>query len=57
VGANARVKVRLRASHRALRAMRAALRRGRRVTATLSVTGRDAAGNAGSAKRRVRARR
>jgi hypothetical protein len=57
LAAGARVKVRLRASSRALKAMRAALRRHRRVTATLTLTGRDAAGNAGVAERRVRARR
>jgi hypothetical protein len=57
LAANKRMKVRLRASKRALRAFRAAFRRHKRVTATLEVTGRDAAGNAGSAKRRVRARR
>jgi glucose/arabinose dehydrogenase len=54
--ANKRVKLTLRASHRALRAIRRALRRHRRVTATLSVVASDAAGNAGRASRKVRAR-
>jgi hypothetical protein len=50
------VKLTLRASGRALRAIRSALRDRRRVTATLTVVGRDAAGNATTAKRTVRAR-
>lgn len=56
IGAGKRVKTTLRASNRALRAIRRALRRHRRVTAALVVTGRDAAGNAATAKRSVRAR-
>jgi hypothetical protein len=56
LAANKRVKVTLRASNRALRAIRSALRRNRRVTATLSVVARDAAANAGRAQRVVRAR-
>jgi hypothetical protein len=57
LAANKRINVRLRASKRALGAFRSAFRRHKRVTVTLSVTGRDAAGNASSAKRLVRARR
>jgi hypothetical protein len=57
LAAGKRVKLTLRASPRALRAIGSALRGQRRVSATLSVTGRDAAGNAGSARRVVHARR
>ena len=57
LAANKRVRLKLRASKRALRALRSAFRRGKRVRVTLAVTGRDAAGNAGSAKRLVLARR
>jgi hypothetical protein len=56
LAANARVKLTLRASNRALRAIGAARRNHRRVTATITVVGRDAAGNATTAKRTVRAR-
>jgi hypothetical protein len=57
IGARKHVKMTLRASSRALRAVRSALSRHRRVTATLSAVARDAAGNAGTAKRVVTARR
>jgi hypothetical protein len=50
-----RVKVTLRASSRTLRAIRTALRHHRAVTATLTVTGRDIAGNQSSGVRRIRA--
>jgi hypothetical protein len=51
------VRLRLRASQRALRAVRRALRRHRRVTARISITARDAAGNTKSDVRTVRLRR
>jgi hypothetical protein len=57
IGARKRVKLTLHASKRGLRAIRSALRRHRRVTARLSAVGRDAAGNVGSARRIVAARR
>jgi hypothetical protein len=57
IGAGKKVRLTLRASRRTLRAIRKALRRHKRVAATLSVTARDASGNAGTAKRTVRARR
>jgi hypothetical protein len=56
LAAHTRVKVTLRASRRTLKAVRAALRRHRGVTAKIVAVGRDAAGNAGVAKRSVRAR-
>ncbi|MEA2467322.1 MAG: hypothetical protein QOJ57_1448 [Thermoleophilaceae bacterium] len=56
LAANKRLKLTLRASARALRAIRSARRHHRRVTAGLTVVGRDAAGNATTAKRTVRAR-
>jgi hypothetical protein len=56
LAAHKRVRVTLRASHRTLKAIRAALRHHRRVTAGIVAVGRDAAGNAGVAKRTVRAR-
>lgn len=56
LAADRRAKVTLRASARARRAMRSAFRRHQHVTATLAVTGRDAAGNAGVAERTVRAK-
>jgi hypothetical protein len=46
----------LRASRRTLKAIRSGLRHHRRVTARIVAVGRDAAGNAGLAKRTVRAR-
>jgi hypothetical protein len=52
-----RRRVNLRVSRRTLKAIRAALKRGKRVTATLTVTGHDAAGNVGTATRRVRSKR
>jgi hypothetical protein len=55
--ANRRAKLTLRASSRALRAIRSALLRHRRVTVGISVVGRDAAGNAGHAGRTVIAMR
>jgi glucose/arabinose dehydrogenase len=51
IAAGKRVKLTLRASRR----LRRAIRRGGRATATLAVVARDAAGNAATAKRRVRA--
>ncbi|MEA2458515.1 MAG: hypothetical protein QOC95_1487, partial [Thermoleophilaceae bacterium] len=57
LAADMRLKVRLRASKRALRAFRSALGRHRRVTATLTVTGRDPAGNSAGVKRRANAAR
>jgi glucose/arabinose dehydrogenase len=57
LAANKRVKRTLRASIRTLRAIRSALRNHHRVTATFVAVGRDAAGNAGTAKRSVQARR
>jgi glucose/arabinose dehydrogenase len=56
LAAHRRVKVTLRASPRTLKAIRAGLRHHRRVTARIVAVGRDAAGNAGVAKRTVRAR-
>jgi hypothetical protein len=55
IAAGRRVKVTLKASRTALRAIRKALHRHRRVTAKITVVGRDAAGNAGRATRTVRA--
>jgi hypothetical protein len=57
IAAGKHVKLTLRASSRALRAIRAAVRRHRRVTATLTAVGRDPAGNVGKAKRAVSVRR
>jgi hypothetical protein len=56
LAAHKRLKVTLRASRRTLKAIRAGLRHHRRVTAKIVAVGRDAAGNAGVAKRTVRAR-
>jgi glucose/arabinose dehydrogenase len=56
LAANKRAKVTLRASRRTLKAIRSGLRHHRRVTARIVAVGRDAAGNAGLAKRTVRAR-
>jgi hypothetical protein len=56
LAAGRRVKLTLRASRRARRAIRRALASGRAVRATLTVTGTDAAGNAATGVRRVRAR-
>jgi hypothetical protein len=55
LAADRRVKFTLRASSRALHAVRRALRHHRRVTANVLVVGRDAAGNTRSARRAVRA--
>jgi glucose/arabinose dehydrogenase len=55
IAAGKRVKVTLKASRTALRAIRKALHRHRRVTAKITVVGRDTAGNAGRATRTVRA--
>jgi hypothetical protein len=52
-----RAKLTLRASGKALRAIRSALGKHRRVTAQIDVVGRDAAGNAGHAHRTVVATR
>jgi glucose/arabinose dehydrogenase len=51
--ANRRVKLTLKASSRARRAMRSALAHHRRVSIGITVVGRDAAGNAGRAHRAV----
>ncbi len=53
LAAHGRAKITLRASIRARQAIRSALRRHRRVTAKVTVVGRDAAGNAGRASRSV----
>jgi hypothetical protein len=50
-------KLKLRISKKAARAVRRALRRKRKVRASVTVTAVDAAGNKSSAKRRIRARR
>ena len=49
-----RAKVRLKLSSRALRAAGAALVKGRRLTAKVTVTATDAAGNARTKKRAIR---
>jgi hypothetical protein len=55
--AKGRAKLTLRASGKALRAIRSALGKHWRVTAQVNVVGRDAAGNAGRAHRTVVATR
>jgi glucose/arabinose dehydrogenase len=55
LAANKRAKVTLKASRKALRAIRKALHRHRRVTVNLTVVGRDPAGNSRRATRTVRA--
>lgn len=57
VVANKRERILLRLSRKARRAARRALQRRKRVQVRVSVTLRDAAGNAGSAKRTVRLKR
>jgi Glucose / Sorbosone dehydrogenase len=57
LAANQRLKVKLAGSKRALRAFRSALRHHHRVSATLQVTGSDAAGNSATTKRNAVARR
>jgi PKD repeat protein len=52
-----RVRLRLRLSNKALRSVRRALRKSRRLTATVKVVATDAAGNSRTAKRKIRLRR
>jgi glucose/arabinose dehydrogenase len=54
LAANSSLRVRLKMSKRARRALRSAFRRHRRVTTRLTVVGRDGAGNASAANRRAR---
>jgi glucose/arabinose dehydrogenase len=56
LAAHKRVTLTIEASHKALVAVASARHRHRRVTATIQVVGRDAAGNAGRAKRTIVAR-
>jgi hypothetical protein len=57
LAADARLKLTLRMSKRARKAIRSAFSHHRRVKATLTVLGRDAVGNGSTAKRRALARR
>ena len=54
VSAGKKIKVRLRLSRNGATAVRAALRQGRRVTASVRVAATDASGNAGGERRRIR---
>jgi hypothetical protein len=54
VAAGVRTRVRLRLTRARLRAVKQALRRGRRLTARVKITARDAAGNTSTARRSLR---
>jgi hypothetical protein len=57
LAAGAKTRLKLRTSRTVLKKLRRAFRHRSRLTARISVTAKDAAGNRSSAKRKIRARR